>query len=318
MRRDTQAEVRTAPKCSSSRVSVIIPTKYRPAVVERTVGSVFAQTMPPWQVIVIDQSPAEETRNRISTLHSLAAPVVRENTRLVYLHDATIAGAAAARNRGIELADGDIWLFLDDDVLLEADFIAQLLDVYRRYPNTTGVSGIFTNYVPPSLAHRTWSRIFLRGPFDDERQPIYWSADQLRNRDPLPVRKFTGALMSFKAAAIRNLRFDENIGRTGPEDVDFCMCLHPGSILLVAPAARLYHERAPAGRSDQHWIQTQIEMAYYLYRRKWHAGICNKLCFAWLIVGYALATALSSIRRRSLAPCRGLIEGIREGSLQVM
>lgn len=296
-----------------ARLSVIIPTKYRPAVVERTVESVFRQTVLPWQVIIIDQSSTEETQQRIEKLYATAPSPLQQNTRLSYLHDATVVGAAEARNRGMDLAEGNTWLFLDDDVRLEPEFIEHLLDVYDRYPAASGVSGVFTNYLSPSWVRRAWSRAFLCGPFHDERQPIYWDADRLRASEPLRVRKFTGALMSFRAEAIRSLRFDENIRTTGAEDADFCARLRRGSVLLIAPTARVFHERAAAGRADNHWIEGDLEWAYYLYRRNWDAGVHNRLCFAWLIVGYAVAATLASIRQRSFAPWRGFFSGIREG-----
>jgi GT2 family glycosyltransferase len=39
-----------------------------------------------------------------------------------------------ARNRAMEAAEGDIWLFLDDDITLKKDFVDQFLAVYRDYP----------------------------------------------------------------------------------------------------------------------------------------------------------------------------------------
>jgi len=304
------------PASVEARFSIIIPTKYRPEVVERTMGTVFRQSLPPWQVIVVDQSSTEETRARVERQFTAAG--AQQWTRLSYLYDPAIRGAAAARNRGMDLAEGDTWLFLDDDVLLETDFLKRLLDAYRLYPHATGVSGVFTNYRPPSRVHRVWSWIFLRGPFHDERQPIYWRADLLRNSAPRRVTKFTGALMSFRAEAVRKLRFDENIRKTGAEDVDFCARLGRDAVLLIAPAARLFHERAPAGRSASHWVQNDLEMAYYLYKRNWNTSFRDKLCFAWLTVGYAVATTLACVRRKSFAPWRGIVEGIRLGGVQAV
>lgn len=298
-------------------VSVIIPTKYRPADVQLTVKSVLEQTVLPRQLIVADQSPSNETRNGVESQYAGAPATVRASLRLSYIHDSTIEGAAAARNRGMDAAQEDIWLFLDDDVRLEPDFLRNLLAVYQKWPRVGGVSGIFTNYLPPSRLFRLWSSVFLRGPFHDERQPIYWRARELRYTEPIRVRKLTGALMSFRAGVIRGLRFDENIRGTSAEDADFCFRLQPDTPLVIAPAARLEHSRSLPGRSQTHWLLTGLESAYYLYRRHWSFGVRNRLWLVWLMLGYAFAATLSSLRRRSLAPWRALRDAIRLATLEV-
>src|SRR5258707_233906 len=113
-------------------------------------------------------------------------------------------------------ATGDIWLFLDDDVLLEPDFIEKLLAAYS--PGITGVSGIITNYSTPPIARRLWELLFEVGPFRDDRQTVYRNAAKLLNSTPKQVRQFTGALMSFRADEIRGVSFNENIHGASFED----------------------------------------------------------------------------------------------------
>src|SRR5260370_34076428 len=146
-------------------------------------------------------------------------------------------------------AGGDIWLFLDDDVCLEPDFVEGLVEVSREIRKASGVSGIITNYPRPPLAFRLWSGLFMRGAFHDERQPIYWNAERLRNSPPLRVHRFGGGLMSFRAEVIRGKYFDENLrGVSDGEDVDFCARLDPATILLITPRARPQHYHTPIGR----------------------------------------------------------------------
>ena len=177
--------------------TLIIPTKNRPADLQRAVRSVLDQTAGPHSLIIVNyRAPIEESRIRVGA--EIASASVRADVgwRLSYIQDAKISGGAMARNRAMEIADGDIWLFLDDDVVLEPDFVEQLLAVYREYPQVDGVSGIITNYSRPGFLFRIWTVIFVRGPFRDERQPIYWNADSLRGSGPIAVFRFTGALMA--------------------------------------------------------------------------------------------------------------------------
>ena len=86
-----------------------------------------------------------------------------------------------ARNRGIECAHGDVLIFVDDDEVLEPDYVAELLKVYADHLAICGVSGVPTNYGRPPLSFRAWYRLSHLGVFYDDRQP-------LSGRDTLSAR----------------------------------------------------------------------------------------------------------------------------------
>jgi GT2 family glycosyltransferase len=291
--------------------TVIIPTKNRPTDLQQVTRSLFEQTVGPQSLIIVDQSYDEESRHRVEI--ELAKAAARGMAwKLNYIHDKEVSGGAMARNRAMNVADGNIWLFLDDDVVLEPEFIERLLAVYRENPDADGVSGIITNYPLPPVISRIWSRLFLRGPFHDERQPIYWRADRLRNAAPIVVRRFGGGLMSFRASVVRDLRFDENLyGVSDGEDVDFCTRLGPDAKMLIAPSARLEH-RHSAIRLQDHWLRRSARGNVFLYRKNWNSGIFNRFCYSWLITGYLLVAVVASLRRLSFDPCRALRTGQEE------
>jgi glucosyl-dolichyl phosphate glucuronosyltransferase len=300
------------------RVSVIIPTKNRPSELQRAVRSVLAQTVAHLSLVIVDQSPDNEGLRLVEAEVAAAKMSSDPLWNLNYIHDTRISGGAMARNRAMKVADGDIWLFLDDDVTLERDFVEQLLAVYRDYPEAVGVSGIITNYPCPPLAFRLWTALFMRGPFHDERQPIYWRAESLRSAPPLPVRKFTGALMSFRADTVLGKFFDENLhGVSDGEDVDFCTQLDRDTQLFIAPGARLEHHHSPGGRLRDHWLRRSVRGNIFLYRKNWNEGIFNRCCYLWLMVGYSAVALVASLRRLSLDPCRALKTGLDEAHYAV-
>jgi GT2 family glycosyltransferase len=292
-------------------LSVIIPTKFRPDDIEQTVKTIFGQTVPPTQVIVIDQSDSDENRRRVEKLYANLVGELRSNIKLSYIHDTSIVGPIIARNRGMDVAEGGIWAFFDDDVSLEPEYLQEVQAVYARYPAVAGVSGIFTNYQPPSYFRRVWNLIFACGPFHDERQPLYWRAERLRNSPPVVVKKFTGACMSFRAEAVRHIRFDENLPTTMEEDID--LCLRVGGPLVIAPRARLFHKRSSPGRSTQHYLKWEARTSHHLYRKYWSHELYNRFCFWWLNFGYALMATLGSLKRASAEPWQAFSEGAAEG-----
>jgi GT2 family glycosyltransferase len=295
-------------------ISIIIPTKNRPKDLKLTVETLLAQTVLPDQLVIVDQSAGDESQREIFSLFTGTPDGTRDRVRLNYVYNPSITGGAQARNHAMQIADCAVWLFLDDDVCLEPDFIQELLATYRRFPTAAGVSGIVTNYSFPPRAALAWRNLFVRGPFHDDRQPVYWNASHLRASDPVPVSRFGGGLMSFRADAVRGIQFDENLsGVSDGEDVDFCAHLKPRSFLLITPKARLVHNQSPTGRSQKHWTSREAKSNHYLYYRNWRSGVLNRLCFCWLNLGYGVVAAFASLRRGSLEPWRDLLEGMREG-----
>lgn len=230
---------------------------------------------------------------------------------LCYILDPSIRGVATARNRAMEIASGDIWLFLDDDVRLARDFVEELISLYEKRPDIGGIAGLITNYSRPPWGYRAWSWVFERGPFNDERQPIYWNADGLPNDGPIVVRKFTGCAMSFRASVLGDVRFDQKFPWALAEDIDLCARLR-GVTLVIAPRTRVAHLRSPLNRARDHWIRAHALTAYYMYRRNWAHGIVNKICFRWLQVGECIVVAMSCAKQRSMDPWRALRTGVQQ------
>ena len=240
-------------------------------------------------------------------------PEVQTTVELSYVQDASLSGLTAARNRALSVVKAEIILFLDDDVVLEPDFIQQIIAVFRDYPKATGVSGVVTNYSPPSTASRWWSSCFILIPFRDDRQPIYWNANRLRGARPLQVTRLGGGLMAFRTQSISGISFDENLRGSCPgEDVEFCARLRPGAVLLITANARLAHYHSPLERSAEHWLSKHARTMGYLYHRNWRYGIRNRFSFVWLNAGYILVAALATIRRASLGQWRDLAKATRE------
>jgi glucosyl-dolichyl phosphate glucuronosyltransferase len=296
-------------------VSVIIPTKNRPQCLDAVVAKLLAQTTRPQEIIIIDQSDSDESRRLVETRYASALPRIGDLVRLHYIHDQRIPGAAVARNRGMELAEGEVWLFLDDDMGLELEFVEELLVVYARFPSVDGVSGIITNYPQPLLQARLWGALFLRGPFRDERQLIYWNASKLRTSGPITVTKFGSGLMSFRANVVRNHRFHGVLRGLPPgEDIDFCARLGFDAVLVIAPRARTTHDHSPLGRSLDHWLKEYTQGKLYHYHRNWSRGIKNHLAYAWFITGCAFLAVCACLRRRSVAPWQAFLYGFREAA----
>jgi glycosyltransferase involved in cell wall biosynthesis len=99
------------------KISVIIPTYNREAQVVRAISSVFAQSVPVDEVIVVDDGSTDKT----------VSIVRKEFGKSVTLIEQQNQGVSVARNRGIEAAKFEWVAFLDsDDFWMEEKINLQL------------------------------------------------------------------------------------------------------------------------------------------------------------------------------------------------
>jgi glycosyltransferase involved in cell wall biosynthesis len=111
-------------------VSVVIPTRNRPALLAAAVRSVLAQTSPVSQILVIDDaSDGAEWLPKIAALSPLVEIVRREQN----------GGPSVARNDGLDRVRGDFVFFLDDDDLLEPGFVEAGLAALAGRPEADGI-----------------------------------------------------------------------------------------------------------------------------------------------------------------------------------
>lgn len=106
------------------RISVVVPTYNRADILGRTLASVLAQSLPPDEVIVVDDGSTDDTEAVVATFGSRVRYVRQDN-----------AGVSAARNRGAGLAGGRWLAFVDSDDLWRPRKLELQLGVLERVPD---------------------------------------------------------------------------------------------------------------------------------------------------------------------------------------
>lgn len=105
-------------------ISVVIPLYNKAAYVERAIRSALAQGEAVCEVIVVDDGSRDDSAAVVEAMQEPRVKLIRQPN----------AGVSAARNRGIEAAQGKYICFLDaDDMYLEG-FIDEILDLVARFP----------------------------------------------------------------------------------------------------------------------------------------------------------------------------------------
>ncbi len=108
----------------SLSISVVIPLYNKRDEVGATLRSVLAQTLPPVEVIVVDDG---STDGGAEVVRTVGGPSVR-------LISQSNAGVSAARNRGAAQAQGAYVAFLDADDRWEPGFLAEIAAMIREFP----------------------------------------------------------------------------------------------------------------------------------------------------------------------------------------
>ena len=86
------------------KISVIIPTYNRILFLKRSIDSVLAQTLQPYEIIIVDDGSTDGTSAMIKKNYPNLKLIFQENK-----------GVSAARNIGVKASSGDWVCFLDSD-----------------------------------------------------------------------------------------------------------------------------------------------------------------------------------------------------------
>ena len=114
------------PAASTVLISVVIPTRNRRTYLERAVASVVAQRHSAFELIIVDDGSTDDTA---AFLADVTDPRIRSLRT-------TGVGTSAARNLGLEAARGEIVTHLDDDNLMDPDWLHGVAWGFARWPDT--------------------------------------------------------------------------------------------------------------------------------------------------------------------------------------
>ncbi|MEM2703870.1 MAG: glycosyltransferase family 2 protein [Candidatus Bathyarchaeia archaeon] len=236
------------------KVSVVIPTYYRPKDLANLFDSILRQTVKPLEVIVVDDTPTNVIEKVCETYYD---SFKRFNIKLVYVRNYKERSAAVARNIGASMAEGEIILFLDSDIILYPDYMEKILEIFEEIPNSLGVQGW---KIPKNVPRRSKGllkyfalnnlrKLFLLLHFTSGAcGPFEYPAilNKISNCESL-----SGSNMAFKRAIFDEFKFDENLLKYSyMEDTLFTYSVYkkyPNS-LYITPYAKCVHKVSEEGR----------------------------------------------------------------------
>lgn len=121
--------------------SLIIPTYNRKQSLVELLDSLTKQTIEfnRFEVIVVDDDSTDGTEQISQAPYPFNLRLIRQANQ----------GSAIARNTGAAQAKGHLLIFLDDDMLVEPDYVIGLVEEHKDYPQTVGM-GTELPYIFPN------------------------------------------------------------------------------------------------------------------------------------------------------------------------
>ncbi|HJO33360.1 MAG TPA: glycosyltransferase family 2 protein [Anaerolineales bacterium] len=126
---------------ASPRVSVVIATHNRAGLVGQAIKSALGQSVRPAEIIVVDDGSSDATPQMLSEYGN--------DIRIIHQPN---RGRSAARNAGVEHAQGDIITFLDSDDVWLPEKLEKQLAAFEVNPSA-GLQHTFSDVVDAKGAH---------------------------------------------------------------------------------------------------------------------------------------------------------------------
>ncbi len=247
---------------ASPRFVVAICTWNRCALLRQTLGGLTELQIPQdieWELLVVNNNCTDATDEVVDEfIRALPVRLVHE----------PVAGLSNARNRAVAECHGEYLAFLDDDVLVDSQWLNALLDATQRFPGAATFGGPVAPWFPVQPDPELFAAFpAIRNGFCgiDHHLPL----------GSLPPRcRLTGANMAFSSRAIRGLTFDPALGVNqsslgGGEETAFISALRGrGGEVVWVPDMKVRHYVDPA----------RMELGYLirLSRDRGRSGIREK------------------------------------------
>lgn len=307
-------------------ISVIVPTHDRPESLGRTVRSVLDQSRLPDELIIVNDGDEEIPAD-------IAEAVSKAGVRFIYRRRER-PSLPASRNAGIDASSSDILAFLDDDVELGRDFLAEISDMYNADTDgrVDGIGAVGTdmgiglvsgNRKPDGAKNSLWSirlwdvLVFLTAhtrwlPRRCLARSVHLPP-RLRYR-LIPAKFLTGGRISVRRRVVESVRFNEGFtGYAVAEDRDFSYRATQQFAMFVAPSLKLIHHCERASRPDSFaWGRMMATNHIRVAADALEPGAGKWTLLAWDLAGMILVHAVYSVigdRKFHAGMARGLLAG---------
>lgn len=235
-------------------ISVIIPTYNRVEVLIKCLDSITNQNIGDdnFEVLIIDDCSQDQTQN-------FCEDYIATRKNVFYIRNSVNEGRVITRNNGIRSSKGELIFFLDNDLVVEPDFLKLHLDLYSKNADKKVAVVSNVTYQPEVLATTNF------GHFIQSRAIGYRPLREMKGieLDDLPSNFFAGGGSSCKKEDVLAIgMFDKNLKKYGSEDELFGFKLKGiGAKIIFCEKAKVIHH--DTNILPQYWKTKFIEQGRY-------------------------------------------------------
>jgi GT2 family glycosyltransferase len=264
--------------------------------------TILQQDYFPLEVIVVDDSPRRSAENVVN-LYSSKFETIGCSLKYVL---GSGEGLPAARNLGVKIANGDVILFLDDDILLpEKNVLRIIAEFLGKNNNVLGIQPLIISqneYITRNkLANKLENaihKVLMLSYRKDNTLAVRRSGASIfpsTLSKVIEAQRLSGCCCCYRREIFSQFEFDTNLKRWGyMEDLDFSYRVYkkyPGSLYAI-PFTKIVHKHSAEGRMA---TKTTIYMStiywfYIFFKDIFETSISNLIAFMWALAGNLITT----------------------------
>ncbi len=294
-------------------LSVLIPTRNRKKTLKKCLESIFVQSLKPLEIIVSDDASADGT---VQYLKKLA----KQNKIKVVFSKENI-GMVPNKDLLASVARGDILCFIDDDIVLDKNYLKYIRRDFDINPKIGIVGGEILGkkkyyfwerklFYLPSVAADHFRNIYQK--IFGKRLPVFF-VDQACGIEPGRVGVY-GNNLAIKRNVLKDLGGRDRVVGSAYEDIELCLRAYQSGYKVYRDPEAIAHE-IETGKCKDADIKYYLEIRKRVYVYLKHGvlrSFFQKFFFGiQLLWGAFLAIVFSFKNPRFLRAIWGIFEGFR-------
>jgi len=294
------------------RLSVVVPTKNRPIELRNFLNSLWKQELLPDQLIIIDQSVASKIIHK-----EVNEKATELGITLDYIHNENINGLVQAKAAAISYNKCSIISFFDDDIVLEADCLKEMIQAFIDNPKIKGANGLILNAPRESILKRFIFGITHFGLYkDNRRESLYKLIDKKQKRQlPIKLNTLSGGLTFYRKEIFERVPFDDINKFHAYEDKEHSIRFYlkyPNSMYLI-PKSRLYHYHAQTNRESELTKVKNDNIEIIKLFKKFKKKSLFGIDLIFLLGGLFFYALIKGVRYKNVNYLLNFFNGIKEG-----
>lgn len=320
-------------------ISVIIPTKDRTESLNRTLLSIYSQTLLPKEIIIVESNEFKLTKNDIP----------KPPNDLSIIIERTQPSVCTQRNIGIKISTGKYILLCDDDIEISKNYIFELANYLNKHIEVDIVSGIILeknndeqwayhqNRISPLklffkflFGLSVWSPVnkniypqwYLKGivnyyvRLDNNITRAGWPVVSNFTNEIMLTRIYGLGISMIRAEKIKKNLFDPVFVHDGIGDnYDLALRINKSKKIHVLKSVEANHHKEIINRmpNANSFFYRCEALNYILHKREHNFSLKNRFSFFWSMIGntiYFLGIGNLQMAKVSVKVLKNIIKGI--------